>query len=130
MEGIKVGPINGIEHDIEFLFKDADCPLLWMPYTVGDPLPFGSVFGGHLADGSATYVVKEVIPNSVAFGYYSSKSALAYYASGGVHTTTSMDISVLIRSHSLDYFDTTIQYKYLINISIAFNVIHDVGNML
>ena len=96
MEGIKVGPINGIESDIEFLFKDADCPLAWMPYTAGEPLPFGSVTGGHLADGSVTYVVKITIPDDVAFGYYDSNSALAYYKSHGLYVATSMDILVLI----------------------------------
>ena len=79
IEGIKMGPINGKEHDIDFLFKGADCPLSWMPYKAGEPLPIGSVAGGHLTDGSVTYVIKIIIPNDVVFGYYNSKSALAYY---------------------------------------------------
>ena len=96
MEGIRIGPINGKEHDIDFLFKGADCPLSWIPYTAGEPFPFRSAAGGHLADGSATYVVKIIIPNDLVFGYYNSKSALACYALRDLSTATSMDILVLI----------------------------------
>ena len=89
-----IGPVY---QDIQLMYKDATCPSPWMPYTAGEPLPSGAVPGGHLADGSATYVARIMDSNELlVFGYYNPKSAAAYYKSGGTHTTNSMDILVLL----------------------------------
>ena len=78
------------DEDIELLTVDATCPLPWMSYTAGELLPIGAVTGGHLADGSETYVVKVNNNNDefVVFGYYNNHSALVYYEGYGVQTTT------------------------------------------
>ena len=68
----------------------------WMPYTAGEPLPFGAVIGGRLPDGSATYVAKVIHNSDVVFSYYNSRSALAFYEYYGPQTATSMDILVLL----------------------------------
>ena len=96
-QGVSIGPVYEADQDIELLLKDATCPLPWMPYTAGEPLPLGAVAGGHLADGSAIYVAKIISGGwLVVFGYYNPESAIAYYESFGVHTATSMDILVLL----------------------------------
>ena len=95
-QSTSIGPVCEADQDIEFLSKDATCPLPWMPYTAGEPLPLGAVAGGHLADGSATYVARVMHNNRFVFGYYNPQSASAYYESGGIHTTTSMDMLVLL----------------------------------
>ena len=96
-EGVSIGPVYEADQDIELLLKDATCPLPWMPYTAGEPLPSGAVAGGRLTDGSAMYVAKIISGKGhVVFGYYNPKPALAYYESNGIHTTTSMDILVLL----------------------------------
>ena len=95
MEGVSVGPIREVDQDIELLIKDATCPFPWMSYTAGEPHPSGAVAGGHLDDGSATYVARVIHGGYAVIAYYSPKSSLAYYESGGTHTTTSMDILVL-----------------------------------
>ena len=97
-EGVKIGPVLETDQDIEILTVDATCPLPWMSYTAGEPLPFGAVTGGRLADGSETYVVKVNHSDNecVVFGYYNTNSALAYYECYGVHTTTSMEIMVML----------------------------------
>ena len=95
-EGVSVGPVNEADQDIELLIKDATCPLPWIPYTAGEPLPFGAVAGGHLDDGSATYVAKVIHNGYAVFGYYNPTSYLAFYETNGIHTTTSMDILMLI----------------------------------
>ena len=94
--GVKVGPVRESDQDIEFLAKDAACPLPWMSYTAGDPLPFGTVTGGQLADGTVTYVVKVNHQGYISFGFYDPNAAVAYYERFGVQTTTSMDILVLL----------------------------------
>ena len=73
--------------NIEILTKDTACPLPWMPYTAGEPLPSGAVAGGHLADGSALYVMK-IADNP--------KESLAYYEHSGARTTTSMEMLILL----------------------------------
>ena len=93
--GVAVGPVEETDQDIEFFAKDPACPLPWMPYTAGGPLPVGAVIGGRLADGSPTYVAK-VYHDRFLFGYYSPKSAVAYYERRGAQTKTSMDILVLL----------------------------------
>ena len=95
-KGVSIGPINEADQDIELLMKDATCPLPWIPYTAGEPLPFGAVAGGHLADGSAIYVAKMIHNSYAVFGYYNPTSSLAFYETNGIHTTTSMDILMLI----------------------------------
>ena len=95
MEGVSVGPIREVDQDIELLIKDATCPFPWMSYTAGEPHPSGAVAGGHLDDGSATCVARVIHGGYAVIAYYSPKSSLAYYESGGTHTTTSMDILVL-----------------------------------
>ena len=96
-EGMQIGPIFETDQDIEILTVDAACPLPWMTYTAGEPLPLGVVTGGHLGDGSETYVVKINHNNEfMVFGYYNRQSAFAYYEGYGVHTTTSMDILVML----------------------------------
>ena len=82
--------------NIEILTKDAACPLPWMPYTAGEPLPSGAVAGGHLADGSALYVMKIADNNYMFFGYYNPKESLAYYEHSGARTTTSMEMLILL----------------------------------
>ena len=76
--------------------KDVTCPLPWMSYRAGDQLPFGTVTGGQLADGTVTYVVKVNHQGYISFGYYEPNAAVAYYERFGVQTTTSMDILVLL----------------------------------
>ena len=97
-EGVSIGPVFETDQDIEILTVDATCPLPWMPYTASEPLPVGAVIGGRLADGSETYVVKVNHNNNqfVVFGYYTTKSAVAYYEGLGVHTTTSMEMLVML----------------------------------
>ena len=94
--GVSVGPIYPANQEIELLTKDEACAVPWMAYTVGQTLPDGAVIGGHLADGSLTYVAKITHDSEEAFGYYSPMNTLAYYEKTGIHTTMSMDILVLI----------------------------------
>ena len=68
----RCGPVTG-NQNFEILTKDAACPLPWMPYTAGEPLPSGAVTGGHLADRSVLYVAKIVDNNYMFFGYYNPK---------------------------------------------------------
>ena len=94
-EGVVVGP----EYDtnqIEFLTVDPACTLLWIPYTVGDSLPSVVITGGHLSDGSITYASKIIIGDYQGFGYYNSRTELAYHEWGGAQTTTSMELMVLL----------------------------------
>ena len=94
-EGVVVGP----EYDtnrIEFLTVDPACPLPWILYTVGDSLPSGVITGGHLSDGSITYASKVIIGDYQGFGYYNSRTELAYHEKGGAKTTTSMELMVLL----------------------------------
>ena len=92
----KVGPVYETDPKLEILTKDAACPLPWMHYTAGEMLPFGIVTGGCLVDGSTTYVAKVIHNNDEVFGYYNPKSALAYYEFSGLHTTSEMDLLVLL----------------------------------
>ena len=94
-EGVHIGPVTG-NQNIEILTKDAACPLPWMSYTAGEPLPSGAVTGGHLADGSAVYLAKIADNNYLFFGYYNPKVGLAYYEHYGALTKTSMEILILL----------------------------------
>ena len=95
-DGVPVGPISETDQDIEILTMDATCNAPWMSYTAGESLPVGAVAGGHLADGSPTYVAKVTHDGRQALGYYNPVSATAYYTAGGYYTATSMDIFVLL----------------------------------
>ena len=77
-EGVRISPVTG-NKNIEILTKGAACPLPWMPYMAGEPLPFGDVTGGHLADESALYVAKVAHNNYLFFGYYNPIEGLAYF---------------------------------------------------
>ena len=96
MEGERIGPISETDQTIEILTKHATCPVPWMPYTTGEPLPVGAVTGGRLPDGSTTYVARITHNGELVFGYYNLRSALAYYEYYGPQTTTSMDILVFL----------------------------------
>ena len=95
-EGTAVGPVYETNRDIEFLTVDPACPLLWMPYTVGDSLPSGVITGGHLSDGSITYASKVIVGGYRGFGYYNARSERAYHEKGGAQTTTSMELLLLL----------------------------------
>ena len=94
-EGVAIGPLYETDQDIEFLTMDPNCTLPWMPYTAGGLLPDGAVSGGHLLDGSVTYVSK-IINDLLVFGYLNTKTKLVYYEMGGAKTKTSMEILVLL----------------------------------
>ena len=94
-KGVRIGPIYENDQDIEVLTKDDSCPLLWIEYTAGETLPVGAVAGGHLADGSVTYVAK-ITDGDQLFGYYSPKTEMAYYEMSGVRTASSMQIFLLL----------------------------------
>ena len=94
--GVSVGPIDDTDQEIDILTKDETCSVPWMAYTAGQTLPAGAVTGGHLADGSITYVAKIIHGSAESFGYYTPTTSLAYYEFKGIHTATSMDILVLI----------------------------------
>ena len=81
---------------IEFRIMDPTCSLPWMPYTGGDLVPVRVVNGGRLPDGSTTYVCRVIQDGRLMFGYYNIESALAYHELGAVHTTTSMELLVLL----------------------------------
>ena len=94
-EGARVHVHETNQH-IEILTKHEACSVLWMDYIAGKTLPVGAVTGGHLADGSVTCLVKITHGGQYVFGYYNSKSELAYYEMAGVRTATSMQILVLV----------------------------------
>ena len=95
-EGVRVGPVYVRDQDIEFLTMDPACTLPWISYSAGGLLPVGAMSGGHLTDGSTTYVAKVVHNGEELFGYYNTKSQLAYFEKGGAHTKTTMKLLVLI----------------------------------
>ena len=95
-DGARVGPVYETDQDIEFLTIDPVCTLPWMPYRAGGLLPAEVISGGHLSDGSPTYVVKVIHSGTELFGYYDTGSELAYYEIGGARTTTSMEMLVLL----------------------------------
>ena len=92
----KVGPVYETDPNLEILTKDVACPLPWMNYTAGEPLPFGVVNGGCLADGSTIYVAEVIHNNEGVSGYYNPKSALAYYEFIRVRTASEMKLLVLL----------------------------------
>ena len=95
-EGAQLVPVSETDQDIEFLSVDPACPVPWIPYTAGESLPFGVISGGHLSDGSITYVSKVIVNGYTVFDYYHARSELACYEYGGAQTTTSMELLVLL----------------------------------
>ena len=93
-KNMDVGRIKETDHDIEFLIMDPACTLLWMPYRAGELLPNGVISGGHLADESTTYVAKVIHDIEPSFGYYNTKSELAYYKMGDLSTTSTMELLI------------------------------------
>ena len=96
-KGILIGPIRTTDQEIAILTKSEDCTVPWLAYTAGETLPDGAVAEGRLADGSPTYVAKVNHGGRLGLGYYNPKSKLVYYeAYTEAHTSTSMDILVLV----------------------------------
>ena len=95
-ENVNVGPIRETDHNSEFLTVDPACTLLWIPYAAGRVFPNGVISGGHLADGSPTYVTKVTHDTVLSFGYYDTKSELAYYQMGSSHTIFTMELLILL----------------------------------
>ena len=96
-ECVHVGLIIETEADIEFPTMDPFCIGLWMNYTAGNLLPQGVVSGGHLSDGSTTYVcrVTHLVNRDVQFAYYNADTKRAYYSHGShEHTSPSMELFV------------------------------------
>ena len=67
----------------ELLVVDPICPLSWVQYTPHTEIPSLAVLGGHLADGSPTYVVKvhhvRIGNTNTVPSYYSPKSGMAHF---------------------------------------------------
>ena len=87
---------DGSGNGIEVLTTIAGCPLFWVPYTGGGPLPSGAVVGGYLTDGTATYVARKHHVTDVAVGYYNTEIEMIYFASGEARTSRTMEVLVLI----------------------------------
>ena len=84
----------------ELLMVDPICPLSWMQYTPYTEIPSWAVLGGHMADGSPTYVVKvhhvHHGKSNLVPGYYSPKTGLAYFDFIGPKTSTDMMILIVL----------------------------------
>ena len=104
----------------ELLMSDPDCTLSWVQYTPHTDIPSGAVIGGHMADGSPTYVVKvNHVHNGniyVVLGYYTSKTGMAYFEFVGPISSNDMMILIL-----LWHFKTAL---YVYNTSFATNKPH------
>ena len=112
-EGYQFGPVFAEDQVIEFLLKDPVCPVLWMPFTAGEPLPFGAAIGGRLTTRSATYVT-QVIQNGLAvFGYYDPESDLEYHAFHGPNTASAMDLLVLLWESVMSWQTLTEKVPYI-----------------
>ena len=92
------GPVSYYESDVvvEVLTTLADCPLFWVPYTGGNPLPVGAVAGGYLVNGKTTYIARPEDGGHVSFGYYNIDTEIMYYVSGDAKHSNTMDILILI----------------------------------
>ena len=95
-EGSTVGPVLAQDQVIQFLAINETCTVLWMPFTVAEPLPFGAAIGDRLTDRSVTYVAKVIQNGWVVFGYFDPESDLEYHEFWGPKTATSMDLLVLL----------------------------------
>ena len=95
-QGERIGVSQGSGNVIEVLTTIDGCPLFWILFTGGNPLPNQAVVGGYLANGKATYVARVQYRNNLACGYYNLDTKMAYYESGGARTSSTMEILVLI----------------------------------
>ena len=95
-QGKQISVIHGSGNVVEVLTTIAGCPLFWVPYTGGNPLPSGVVVGGYLANGKATNVARVQYSTDLAVGYYNPDTEMAYYASRGARISSTMEILVLI----------------------------------
>ena len=86
----------GSDNAVEVLSTTAGCPLFWVSYTGGNPLPVGAVAGGYLVDGTVTHVALKMYASSVAYGYYNTDTEMVYYEFGGAQYSTTMEILVLL----------------------------------
>ena len=96
-EGHKISA-ESPDDEIVILTIDEACTWFWLRYTSGEVVPVGAVIGGHLASGSLIYVAKMYHDGGrlLSFGYYSSEDVMGRYEYGGAHTTTTMDILVIL----------------------------------
>ena len=86
----------GTDTTVEVLTTIIGCPLFWVPYTSGKPLPEGAVVGGYLNDGKATYVARKQDGVQLACGYYNTESENIYYEVAGAKTSTTMEVLMLL----------------------------------
>ena len=86
----------GSDNAVEVLSTTADCPLFWVSYTGGNPLPVGAVAGGYLVDGKVTHVARKMYASSVAYGYYNTDTEMLYYEFSGAQNSTTIEILVLL----------------------------------
>ena len=82
------------------LMSDPACTLSWLQYIPHTEIPSGAVIGGHLADGSPTYVAKVYHTrngnNYLVPGYYNTKTGMAYAEAWGPQTSTDMMMLILL----------------------------------
>ena len=92
---------------VEVLTTLADCPLFWVPYTGGNPLPVGAVAGGYLVNGKTTYIARMEDNGHMSFGYYNTDTEIMHYVSGHAKYSNTMEILILIwhKSDSCVYLD-------------------------
>ena len=95
-QGKRIGADYGSNNVIEVLTTTAGCPLFWVPYTGGNPLPVGAVAGGYLSSGKVTYIAQKGVGSIPTFGYYNTDTEFIYYEFQGVQYSTAMEILVLI----------------------------------
>ena len=99
-EGTYVGVPYNETLGHQLLMADPACTLPWMQYTPHMEIPSGAVIGGHLADGSPTYVAKLQLTRGgityTACGYYNPKTGKAYAEAWGIQTSTDMLILILL----------------------------------
>ena len=86
---------------LEVLTTAAGCPIFWVPYTGGKPIPSGAVVGGYLTEGTATYVARKSFNDIWSCGYYNTETEMIYYEYDGVKTSNTMEVLVLIWFHLL-----------------------------
>ena len=88
--------VHGSGTVVEVLNTIAGCPLFWVPYTGGDPLPSGAVVGGYIADVTPTYVARKQYSTNLACGYYNTECEMIHYESSGARTSSTMELLVLL----------------------------------
>ena len=95
-QGEQLDIVHGSGTVVEVLTTMAGCPLFWVLYTGGDPLPNGAVVGGYLTDGTATYLARKQYSTNLACGYYNTESEMIHYESSGARTSSTMEMLVLL----------------------------------